>query len=189
MASPLAWLARLLRPRVSVHGIRPGDELVIATNGLASEDAVAFLNALQQQLPGSRLHLLRGFSSVEVVRQPDGTQGESTANESDPQLAVQQRADQALASGAPTGPQGNVVVLTHLSPGRVVAVSVPPKQQGDSIPDFSHASPVHSLPPDESVADQCRNCGGKDWNTFRTLGDEHPRRFCYDCGSMAGEGA
>lgn len=127
-------LASLFRRPLVVAplAIRPGDDLLLPVpDWPASQDPVAFLNALQGQFPGVRLHLLIGFHA-DVVRKQGSGDREGAGQHAEPKRTVEQQARQALASGAPTGPQGNVVIWTWSGDGRVVVVSVPPQVQGDA---------------------------------------------------------
>lgn len=78
---------------------------------------VGFVNATQKQFPRVSVHLLVGFGDVHIVHRADRS---DATNEGWPKRAVQQYAQQALASGAQTVPEGNVVLLTPLFrwPGR-----------------------------------------------------------------------
>lgn len=128
--------------RVEARPVRAGDDLILSVRDWpASEDVVGFLNAAQQQFPGVRIHLLVGFDSVQVSREQGSAQGEHATDKCQPKLAIQQYRDEALARGAKPGPQGNVVLLTWASAGRVVVVSVPPQVKGDAVEKFQASSP------------------------------------------------
>lgn len=119
---------------LSPMAVRPGDDLILApTDWPASQDMVGFLNAAQQQFPGVRIHLLVGFGAVQVQRNQRGAESEKPGKESQPQRTLTELAQQSRVAAAKTGQQGNVVVLTWCAEGRVVAVSIPPEQQGNFV--------------------------------------------------------
>ncbi|MFJ0446612.1 hypothetical protein WLV72_15755 [Bordetella bronchiseptica] len=128
--------------RVEARPVHAGDDLILSVRDWpASEDMVGFLNAAQQQFPGVRIHLLVGFDSVQVSGEQGSAQGEHATDERQPKLPIQQYRDEALSRGAKPGPQGNVVLLTWASAGRVVVVSVPPQEKGDAVEKFQASSP------------------------------------------------
>ncbi|MFJ0380794.1 hypothetical protein [Bordetella bronchiseptica] len=128
--------------RVEARPVHAGDDLILSVRDWpASEDMVGFLNATQQQFPGVRIHLLVGFDSVQVSGEQGSAQGEHATDERQPKLPIQQYRDEALSRGAKPGPQGNVVLLTWASAGRVVVVSVPPQEKGDAVEKFQASSP------------------------------------------------
>lgn len=114
----------------AAQSIAPGDDLLLSCAQFPADvDAVGFLNTLQAQFPGVRLHLLLGFPSVEVVR---GQNADKRSDDASPKGSIEERVEQAFKNGAPAGPQGNVVICTWAAGGRVVLVSVPP-QAGNSV--------------------------------------------------------
>lgn len=128
--------------RVEARPVHAGDDLILSVRDWpASQDMVGFLNATQQQFPGVRIHLLVGFDSVQVSGEQGSAQGEHATDERQPKLPIQQYRDEALSRGAKPGPQGNVVLLTWASAGRVVVVSVPPQEKGDAVEKFQASSP------------------------------------------------
>lgn len=128
--------------RIEARPVHAGDDLILFVRDWpASQDMVGFLNATQQQFPGVRIHLLVGFDSVQVSGEQGSAQGEHATDERQPKLPIQQYRDEALSRGAKPGPQGNVVLLTWASAGRVVVVSVPPQEKGDAVEKFQASSP------------------------------------------------
>ncbi|CAE34014.1 phage-related hypothetical protein [Bordetella bronchiseptica RB50] len=128
--------------RIEAWPVHVGDDLILSVRDWpASQDMVGFLNATQQQFPGVRIHLLAGFDSVQVSGEQRRAYGKATAKECQPKLAIQQYCDEAISRGAKPGPQGNVVLLTWASAGRVVVVSVPPQVKGDAVEKFQASFP------------------------------------------------
>lgn len=119
---------------IRAYGVTPGCDLVVYADSPAThQDSIALLNTVQAQFPGVRIHLLCGFGHGHVERNDRRQDCEAATNEGNPKLTIQQQRDYAVANGAKPGAQGNVVLLTHCSGGRVIAVSVPPKQQGNAV--------------------------------------------------------
>jgi hypothetical protein len=122
-----------LRTLARLQPIGCGDNLILSVGRLtAGEDAIALLNAVQADFPGSRIHLLAGFGQVDITRGPDRDhEGEQADNGGyDPRTVAPDTLGDAAAQATEAGPQGNVVLLRYCSGGRIVAVSIPPKQQG-----------------------------------------------------------
>lgn len=128
--------------RVEARPVHAGDDLVLSVRDWpASEDMVGFLNATQQQFPGVRIHLLVGFDAVQVSGEQRRAYGKAATDERQPKRPIQQYRDEALSRGVKLGPEGNVVLLTWASAGRVVVVSVPPQVKGDAVEKFQASSP------------------------------------------------
>lgn len=116
----------------ALQPIGRGDDLVLSVGRLtADEDAVALLNAVQLEFPDTRIHLLAGFGQVDITRGPDrDREGDRTDDRGDqPRPVAPDPLGDAAAQATKTGSQGNVVLLRYCSGRRVVAVSIPPKQQ------------------------------------------------------------
>ncbi len=133
------WLRSLLRPAkaaiapratISAYGIGPGDDIVIGCDAGTDEDAFALLGAVQSEFPASRVHLLIGFGPVQVSRNNCCAQCESPCQEAKQEISIEQDASYARSRLPEPGEKRNVVLLRHCSGGRVIAISVPPQQQG-----------------------------------------------------------
>jgi hypothetical protein len=126
----------IIERRPLIVGVRPGDDIVLSGGELrADEDAFAVLKTVQAQFPASRIHLLLGFGEVQVARREYGSDGDGGADKHRPQPGplLHDAMDEAAVRAAKAGEQGNVVLLRHCAGGRIVAVSIPPEQQGQPV--------------------------------------------------------
>ena len=119
---------------VTPLAVRTGDDVIIRlAERLDSDDALALLDTLKQQFPLARLHLLCGFGGVDVQRNNCGGNSGGGDERRNPPLPVGTPAGGEPASRlAAVRPEGNVMVITEASRFGLIAVYIPPKQQGDS---------------------------------------------------------
>lgn len=141
----MSWLSSLFRRRLVITpiGVRSDDDLVVSLRDrLDSDDAFALLDTLKQQFPATRIHLLTGFGDVQVQRNDGGGHGASGDDRGDPPFPVDcPTLGEPGLRLAKAGEQGDVVVITHATQFRLIAVYIPPKQQSDSVPQ-AHINPL-----------------------------------------------
>ena len=127
----MSWLSSLFRrPQVIAPvSVRAGDDLVVSLRDrLDSDDAFALLDALKQQFPATRIHLLSGFGDVQVQRNDRGGDSASGNDCRHPPFPVDGPASGKPASHlAAASEQGDVVVITYATQFRLIAVYIPPK--------------------------------------------------------------
>lgn len=129
----LSMLRRLVRRDVTISPlvVRPGDDLILAIDLVADQDLVGLLSAAQQQFPCVRVHLLAGFGSVQIQRNERSSDGKQASDDGKHQGAGASLFRQASQPSPTASEQGNIVVLRYAAGGRVIAVSIPPEQQGN----------------------------------------------------------
>lgn len=141
MRSATSFLRRIFRRDIFIPAttVRPGDDLIIAPGQLpAGVDPVFFLNALHQQLPGVRLHLITGLSGIQVVRKPH-----SCDSCGSPDKGMAYPADETEKKTGVSVPEvlcppeqrPVVVARCFLGPG-VYLTLIPPEQEGDAPKNF-----------------------------------------------------
>lgn len=127
----MSWPFSLFRRPLVIApvAVRAGDDLVVSLRDrLDSDDAFALLDALKEQFPTTRIHLLTGFGDVQVQRNDRGSDGSSGDDSGDPPFPVGSPALGEPASRlSKAGEQGDVVVITHATQFRLIAVYIPPK--------------------------------------------------------------
>lgn len=141
MRSFVTAIRRIFRRDVFIPAlvVRPGDDLVIAPAHLpASVDAVFLLNALHEQFPGVRLHLITGFPGIQVVRKPDcsecGRRGDQ--GRPDPTEEAQKHVRVAMPEFLKAIEQRPAVVARcFMGPGVSLSL-IPPEQEGDAPKEF-----------------------------------------------------
>lgn len=153
------WLRSLLAPSRAMVAtpvsVPVGADLILSIDHATQEDAMALIGAVQAQFPASRIHLLIGFGSVHVSGGQGSGEAEDASHQAKQEIAIEQDAAHARAQTEQLGQQRNIVLLRHCAGGRVVAVSVPPKQQGNS----SSQAVFHSHP-DGCAPQQRKEIGG-----------------------------
>ena len=130
----------------------PGDDVIVSLpDYLNSDSAIALLKTFTQQLFGARIHLLCGFGDVQIQRRDGGNQRADGHGGGDPEAPVvaQAFAKPRLELPEPRA-EGYVLAITHATSRRIIAVAVPPKEQGDAVTEaVRHTeNPQAPLPPD-----------------------------------------
>ena len=127
----MSWLSSLFRRPLVIApvAVRAGDDLVVSLRDrLDSDDAFSLLDALKQQFPATRIHLLTGFGHVHVQRSDRGGDGASGDDRGHPPFPVDcPTLGEPASRLAKACEQGDVVVITHATQFRLIAVYIPPK--------------------------------------------------------------
>lgn len=161
----------LLRRDIHIHpcAVGPGDYLILSIPHLPADiDIVSLLGAAQDQFPGVRIQLLAGFPGVEVLRQQDSAKrsGGGDSGRPNPGDESPARATVVISPSAIAGQQRPVVVLRHCFGDRIIATTIPPEEEGDSIeqvhpscpPLPARLSPEHSRQVHQLAADILAAC-------------------------------
>ncbi|WP_267690932.1 hypothetical protein [Massilia antarctica] len=145
------WLKSLFSPLITVTRttviepvtVSAGEDVVVSLpERLDSDDALALLDTLKQQFPATRIHLLTGFGDVQIQGNDRCSDCGCGDDRCDPPLPVSRPAIGKPASRlAEASEQGDVVVITYATSSHLIAVYVPPKQQGDSV-NKAHFNPL-----------------------------------------------